>query len=207
MIFVENLKVSKKLTKGQKKPIPITAEQKTLANVQFENKLAEVAGQQPAADPGQSVPGSAEPEKKDGRGGPREGAGRPLGATDDLSRANRLPEKANKLFVPILKMPFDLWGLSQNLKELGLTDKEADELALLVTQVLEWYFPGQVPVGAILLLSLMGTAYNIMKSRLVMIAELKKNKSTVPKATSASSSSGVTNALPSPRTDYPQVGT
>jgi len=96
-------------------------------NSQFETKLAEVAGQ-PVVDA----------EKKDGRGGARPGAGRPLGTPDDLMRINRLPMVLNRMLVPVIEIPFDLWAKSQGISELALTKGEAESLALPVTQLLEW---------------------------------------------------------------------
>ena len=119
---------------------------------------------------------SAGPPKKDGRGGAREGSGRPRGVTDDFAAVNRLPEKANLTLVPVLQIPFKFWAKSQQLKELELKDKEAEELALPVTKLLEFYFPGRIPEIAWIWLMMLGTTYRIMEPRMDLLVELRKTK-------------------------------
>lgn len=157
----------------KKKPVkkqPPQAQEKSIVgpNVSFEAKLDQAAGDgRPAGGPG------SEEVKKDGRGGAREGAGRPKG-TDDLSLVNRLPEKANETLIPVLQIPFDFWALSQEIKELALTKDEAGQLALPATQLIEFYFPGRVPEIAWVWLCLLGTVTNIMRPRIELVSRKKK---------------------------------
>ncbi len=72
-----------------------------------------------------------------------------------------------------IKMPFDLWAVSQKLDELKLEDKEAAAIAIPIKHLLDYYLP-KVPIIAIAWISLAVASYSIMASRLFLIAELKK---------------------------------
>lgn len=115
------------------------------------------------------------PPKKDGRGGAREGAGRPRGVTDDFAAVNRLPEKANLTLVPVLQIPFKAWAKGAEIKALELQDKEAEELALPVTQLLEFYFPGKIPEIAWVWLMVTGTLFRIVDKRMDLVKDHKRS--------------------------------
>lgn len=137
---------------------------------EFEQTLKDIAGShQPAAE-GE--------EKVERRGGPRPGSGRPKGVTEEFAAVNRLPEKANDTLVPVLQIPFKLWSKSQGVKELELGKDDAKELALPVTQLLEFYFPGRIPEIAWVWLMFAGTAYRILEPRLEKLAHIRAKKST-----------------------------
>jgi hypothetical protein len=123
-----------------------------------------------------AIKGGVEPPKKEGRGGVRPGAGRPIGATEDFAAVNRLPEKANLALVPVLRIPFELWSKATKLPELALTKKEGEDLALPITQLLEFYFPGKIPEIAWVWLMLLGATSNILEPRLKLIAKTKNDK-------------------------------
>jgi hypothetical protein len=119
-------------------------------------------------------PTAAEPgEKVETRGGARPGAGRPRG-TDDLALVNRLPEKANETLVPVLQIPFKTWATAVGVKELELTKEDAKDLALPVTQLLEFYFPGRIPEIAWVWLMMLGSTYRILEPRLELLAQKRK---------------------------------
>jgi len=143
----------------------------------------------------QAVKGLTEP-KKDGRGGVRPGAGRPQGVTDEFAAVNRLPEKANLAIVPVIEIPFDLWAQAMKLPELALGKDEAKNLALPITQLLEYYFPGRIPEIAWIWLMLFASTSNILKPRLKIISERKKAAGTV-----------ATGGVPGARTPTSQAST
>jgi hypothetical protein len=121
-----------------------------------------------------SQPAAAEPaEKVETRGGARPGAGRPRG-TDNLSLVNRLPEKANETLVPVLQIPFRTWAVAVGVKELELNKEDAKDLALPVTQLLEFYFPGRIPEIAWVWLMMLGSTYRILEPRLELLAQKRK---------------------------------
>lgn len=93
--------------------------------------------------------------------------------TDDLAAVNRLPEKANEALCAVLEMPFDLWADVNKMPELALSKDEARKLGLPVTQLLEFYFPGKIPVIAWVWMSLLGSTANIVKPRLKMLRQRK----------------------------------
>lgn len=136
---------------------------------EFERKLQELHedhGKPPAAEPG---------DKVETRGGARPGAGRPRG-TDNLSLVNRLPEKANETLVPVLQIPFKTWATAIGVKELELNRDEAKDLALPVTQLLEFYFPGRIPEIAWVWLMMLGSTYRILEPRLELLAKMRKEQ-------------------------------
>lgn len=74
-----------------------------------------------------------------------------------------------------LKLPFELWSIGQGVKELALDDKEARQLAEPVKQLLDYYLP-QIPAIAYAWISLSVSSFWIMRTRLLLIAEIKKQK-------------------------------
>lgn len=135
---------------------------------EFEETLKTIAG-------GPQEQGGGEPQK-DGRGGARPGAGRPKGVTEDFAAVNRLPEKPNLTLIPVLRAPFEFWAQSQGLPELALTKDEATNLALPVTQLLEFYFPGKIPEIAWCWLMMFGSTFNILEPRLKLLAKKRNEK-------------------------------
>lgn len=81
------------------------------------------------------------------------------------------------LIANIIKTPFELWSISQSVKELALDDRESIELAESVKVLLDYYLP-KIPPIAYAWISLSVTGFWIMRTRLVLIAELKKQKHT-----------------------------
>lgn len=191
----------KKQNKTLQEKIPAVTTAKP--NPEFEQAAkAAAAVEQPAVDAGEL--------KKDGRGGARPGAGRPAGTPQDLMDVNRLPTVPNKTLIPVLQIPFDLWATGQQVKELALSKDEAEELALPITQLLEWYFPGKIPEIAWVWLMLLGVTKNIMQPRLALLAKLRKNKTGGKDAVSGSGKqpgnpSSSTQAAPGPLKSYPKV--
>lgn len=76
-----------------------------------------------------------------------------------------------------LKMPFDLWSISQGVTELKLQANEAAALAEPVKQLLDYYAP-KLPTISVAWFSLAVTAYSIMAVRIRIINEVKKAKKT-----------------------------
>jgi len=112
---------------------------------------------------------------KVGPGGARPGAGRPRG-TDKLTQVNRLPEKANEQMVPVLQTPFSLWATSTGVDELRLSKEDAKKMALPITQLLEYYFPGQIPEIVWCWLILAGCVTQVMDPRLHLLKKYRDAK-------------------------------
>lgn len=108
-------------------------------------------------------------------GGVRPGAGRPRG-TDNLSRVNALPEKANEQLVPVLQTPFSLWATSTGVNEMRLSKEDAKKMALPVTQLLEYYFPGQIPEIVWCWLIFAGVVTQVMDPRLHLLKQMRDAK-------------------------------
>lgn len=74
-----------------------------------------------------------------------------------------------------VQIPFDLWSVSQGVPELKISTDESLMLAKPVKQLLDHYVP-KVPVIAWAWISLGAVSYSIMKSRLALIAEIRKTR-------------------------------
>lgn len=189
-----------------KKKIPVKPVPETKVSVpknpEFEAKLNQVAADS-VADLGTG--GNPAASSKENRGGFRPGAGRPRGSTDEFVAVNRLPEKANMTLVPILQIPFELWSVSQKCKELALNKDEAEQLALPVTQLLEYYFPGNIPEIAFVWLMLMGTSYNILKPRLELISKLQTPSVPGRTGSEQASSAPAPSSANQPKNGYPKA--
>lgn len=171
------------MTKKKQKPVRTkkTATKKTPIGQETASKVAleepkpefEQALQEFHED--HSHPPAAEAEEKvERRGGPRPGSGRPKGVTEEFAQVNRLPEKANATLVPVLQIPFATWARAIGVKEMALNKDEAKDLALPVTQLLEFYFPGRIPEIAWVWLMMLGTTYRILEPRLDLLAAKRK---------------------------------
>jgi len=84
------------------------------------------------------------------------------------------PEIDISVIGQVVQIPFDLWSASQGVPELKISNDESIMLAKPVKQLLDHYVP-QVPEIAWAWISLSAVSYSIMKSRLALIAEIRKN--------------------------------
>lgn len=73
-----------------------------------------------------------------------------------------------------VQIPFDLWSVSQGVPELKMTSDESILMAKPLKQLLDHYLP-VIPEIAWAWISLGMVSYSIMKSRLELIAAIKKN--------------------------------
>ncbi len=141
----------------------------------------------------QSAPGSAalpsnddfeaatkpEPEPpKDNRGGARPGAGRPKGLTDEKARVKNLPEYPSNPIKQGVQSLFELWATATKIKEVVLDEDEADLLALSITQLHEYYFPGIIPEIAGSWVMLIFAVTTISKSRIELIKTIHAKRKT-----------------------------
>ena len=99
---------------------------------------------------------------------PKRARGRPRKIEEPPS-----PEIDVKVFAQCLQIPFDLWSVSQGVEGLKLSTSEAIMLAKPIKQLADYYLPS-VPEIAWAWFSLAGVSYTIVKSRLIIIAEIKK---------------------------------
>jgi hypothetical protein len=191
----------------KKQPVkkPAVVKKQESKNPNFEAELDKAAAGQVQQQPADQ-PGIEQQPKKDNRGGARPGAGRPMGVSDDMALVNRLPQKANVMLVPVLRIPFELWSIANNMPELELTKEEGEDLALPVTQLLEYYFPGKIPEIAWVWLMMCGATYNVMKPRMALIQARKQQSASVARAGQpASSPSEPAGSGPkNPGTGYPK---
>ena len=107
-----------------------------------------------------------------------------LGGDETAGRKRGRPRNADRPEPPeiditdisnVVQIPFDLWALSQNCPELKITTNESILIAKPLKKLLDHYVP-QVPEIAWAWISLGAVSYSIMKSRLDIIAEIKKQR-------------------------------
>lgn len=84
------------------------------------------------------------------------------------------PELTSDIVAGVIKIPFELWAISQSIKTLALTDKEAKQIAEPAQQLLEYYLP-KIPVIAYAWISLSVSTFWIMRPRLFTIKETREH--------------------------------
>ena len=126
---------------------------------------------------------------------PKRGPGRP---PKEKTLEPEQPELTIDVVAGVVKIPFELWSISQSVKSLRLTDDEAQRIAEPAKQLLEHYLP-QIPVIAYAWLSLSVSTFWVMQSRLRTIQDLKMHRERIQKQSSPAepSQSGVTTKFPS----------
>ena len=159
---------------------------KTAAVKKIKPVTEQPAGQQPAGQQpaGQQPAVNAEfeaacqvvvpTEKQEKRGGFREGAGRPLGLTDEKAKVKNLPQYPSGPIRQGSQALFDLWAAAAKIEELALTDDEADLFSLPITQLADYYFPGMIPEIAGSWVMLIFAVTRIVKPRIKMVNEVRK---------------------------------
>ena len=106
----------------------------------------------------------------DGAGETKRGRGRPRKADEQQP-----VEIDFKVIGQALQIPFDLWSVGQGVPELKITTAESILMAKPVKQLLDHYIPS-LPEIAWAWISLGAVSYSIMKCRLELLAEIRKNK-------------------------------
>jgi len=85
------------------------------------------------------------------------------------------PEIDVKVIGQAIQIPFDLWAIKQDIPDLKISVQESVIIAKPLKQILDHYMPN-VPAIAWAWISLSAVSYSILKTRLVLIAEIKKAK-------------------------------
>jgi len=101
---------------------------------------------------------------------PKRGRGRPRKEVEQPA-----PEIDVKIIGQAIQIPFDLWSFQQDIPDLKISVQESVMIAKPLKQILDHYMPN-VPDIAWAWISLSAVSYSIVKSRLVLIAEIKKAK-------------------------------
>ena len=117
-------------------------------------------------------PDEADAPRPDNRGGEREGAGRPEGMTDEKAAMNRLSQQPHPFFQFGLERLFKTWAQSVHCAEIALTKDEAFDLALVWTQVGDYYgVPDKIPPWLQLGIMAIWTTANIIASKAALARE------------------------------------
>jgi len=119
--------------------------------------------------------GVTDSEPIDGRGGVRPGAGRPSGMTDEKARVRRILDNQvpDPNIVFVVKAVFGLWSKKSGIKEIALTQDEAEVLAVPTSNLMDYYVPSfelspalQIWFGlAVACQTVIGPRIEIIKSR------------------------------------------
>lgn len=103
----------------------------------------------------------------------KRGPGRPPNPQEEPEPES--PELTIDVVAGVVKIPFELWSISQDVEFLKLDDKEAQRIAEPAKQLIEHYLP-QIPVIVYAWVSLSVSTFWVMRSRLLLIQELRKQK-------------------------------
>ena len=133
-------------------------------NPEFEKVAAAAAAAEVAGQP------------KDNRGGAREGAGRPLGLTDEKAKVKNLPQYPSIPIKQGCQALFDLWSSAAKIEQLALSEDEADLLSLPLTQLQEFYFPGILPEIAGTWIMLIFAVTRVVKPRIEIVNKVRKER-------------------------------
>jgi hypothetical protein len=142
------------------------------ANPIFEQKCASGGSVEAAAAGVQT--GSAPTEN---RGGARPGAGRPLGMTDERSRATHVSEKPHPVVQALFEGLFAAWSVATGCAEVALTKEEAADLALPWTQALDYLgYTQYIPEWAKIFFVASLTTFNTIKLKSRLAREHRKSQ-------------------------------
>ncbi len=174
----KTIKKSKKKTKKSAKPNPSPASDEIIIHPTpdkeevktFQDKIDEAIAK------GEDQGGA----EQSGAGGPRPGAGRPPGSTNKQRVLDKIGDETNPLFVPIVKIPFELWADAVKVPELKLSQVEADQLSLPVTQLVNYYLPiiNENPVLA-MWFGVASVAAAVMMPRFAKLAAIRSRRAQV----------------------------
>jgi len=103
--------------------------------------------------------------------------------------------EVNSLFVPIVKIPFDVWAERVKVEDLRLSDKEAYGLALPITQLVDYYLP-KMPGIAYVWAGLVLSIVSATTPRIMLLRELRKKKAKEEKQPPAAEKPPVVDAPP-----------
>ncbi len=112
-------------------------------------------------------------ESTERRGGPRPGAGRPLGMTDEKAKARNLPQVSNATINKAIFLAGQAWAQSVEIPAVAFDEKETELLALPVTQIQERYFPGIIPEMGHAFVALLYGIHQLVITRLILIKEVQ----------------------------------
>lgn len=110
------------------------------------------------------------------RGGVREGAGRPMGMTDEKAKVKNLPKYPSIPIKQGVQALFDLWASFAKIEQLALSEPEADLLSLPLTQLQEYYFPGILPEIAGAWIMFIFAFTRVIKPRIDLIDVVRKQR-------------------------------
>jgi len=84
-----------------------------------------------------------------------------------------------KVVAQAVQVPFDLWALTQRCEHLKISDQEAILIGKPLKVLIDYYLP-QIPEIAWAWIGFTAATYGVVKSRLIIITEIKKQKAGAP---------------------------
>jgi len=103
---------------------------------------------------------------------PKRGPGRP---PKEKTQEPEQPELTSDIVAGVIKIPFELWAIGQDVEGLALTKEEAAQMAEPARQLLEYYLP-RIPVIVYAWLGLSVNIFWVMRTRLLLIKEIRKQR-------------------------------
>lgn len=96
--------------------------------------------------------------------------------TDEKAKVRNLPQVPSTPIKQGLQSLFDVWAAAAKIEQLALKDDEAEALALPITQLQEYYFPGVLPEIAGTWIMLVFASSRIIKPRIDMVNIVRKKR-------------------------------
>jgi len=104
---------------------------------------------------------------------PKRGPGRP--PKEKIPEPDQPDELTIDVVAGVVKIPFELWAISQGIEKLALDDKKALQIAEPAKQLLEFYLP-KIPVIAYAWVSVSISAFWVLQERLTLIQSIRKQR-------------------------------
>jgi len=141
-----------------------------------EQKQPEQQAEQQPLNPVFEAAAKVEEPYVEKRGGYREGAGRPLGMTDEKAKVKNLPKIPSNSIKHGAVTVFSFWSREAKIEDLALTDEEAELWSLPATQLQEYYWPGLIPEILSIWIEFIYASIRIMESRFDLIDKVRKQR-------------------------------
>jgi len=126
---------------------------------------------------------------------PKRGPGRP--PKEKILEPDQPDELTIDVVAGVVKIPFELWAISQGIEKLALDDKKALQIAEPAKQLLEFYLP-KIPVIAYAWVSMSISAFWVFRERLTLLQSIRKRREEQgPSAPAEPSGPGVITMFPS----------
>jgi hypothetical protein len=142
-----------------------------------------------------------QPKKNRGRGRPKKERPQPEPAAGETGPA---PELDIGIVAGVIKMPYEFWSISTGVKDLQLSDAEAEQIAQPAKQLLDYYLP-KIPSVAYAWAALTVSIFFTTKPRLTVLAEKRQEKHESPSESPVGAAPGPAKNGPASSAAFPKA--